>query len=196
MIKIVLIRHSKTKGNLEGRYIGITDEHLCEEGISILENRKYPEVQEVYCSPMLRCIESSQIIYKQLKYIIYDDLRECSFGDFENKNYEELKNDKYYQEWIDSNGKLPFNNGEDRNVFRNRCVKAFDEIVSDMIKRNTSVSAIVAHGGTIMSILDKYSYPHEDFFYWQVKNGEGYCIEIDEEKWKNGVKLVTDIKVI
>ena len=29
---IYLIRHGKTKGNLEGRYIGTTDEPLCEEG--------------------------------------------------------------------------------------------------------------------------------------------------------------------
>ena len=29
---VYLIRHGKTKGNLEGRYIGTTDEPLCEEG--------------------------------------------------------------------------------------------------------------------------------------------------------------------
>ena len=35
-MRVVLIRHSKTAGNLKGRYIGTTDEPLCEEGIRLL----------------------------------------------------------------------------------------------------------------------------------------------------------------
>ena len=31
MIKIAMIRHGKTYGNTLGRYIGVTDEPLCEE---------------------------------------------------------------------------------------------------------------------------------------------------------------------
>ena len=30
-MRVVLIRHSKTAGNLKGRYIGTTNEPLCEE---------------------------------------------------------------------------------------------------------------------------------------------------------------------
>ncbi|MDR4022422.1 MAG: phosphoglycerate mutase family protein, partial [Eubacteriales bacterium] len=38
-MKIILIRHGKTAGNIKGRYIGKTDEPLCEEGINeIREN--------------------------------------------------------------------------------------------------------------------------------------------------------------
>ena len=36
-MKIVLIRHGATKGNLEKRYIGRTDEDLCGEGIKKLK---------------------------------------------------------------------------------------------------------------------------------------------------------------
>ena len=40
MAEIILVRHGKTAGNLEGRYIGSrTDEPLCEEGIHALEER-------------------------------------------------------------------------------------------------------------------------------------------------------------
>ena len=31
-MEIILIRHGKTKGNLEKRYIGVTDEPLTDEG--------------------------------------------------------------------------------------------------------------------------------------------------------------------
>ena len=39
MIKIAMIRHGKTYGNTLGRYIGVTDEPLCEEGKKELEQR-------------------------------------------------------------------------------------------------------------------------------------------------------------
>ena len=62
-MKVVLIRHSKTAGNLMGRYIGTTDEPLCEEGIRLLENRSYPAAELVYVSPMKRCRETAALIY-------------------------------------------------------------------------------------------------------------------------------------
>ena len=36
-IELTLIRHGQTKGNLEHRYIGTTDEALCGEGRATLE---------------------------------------------------------------------------------------------------------------------------------------------------------------
>lgn len=39
---------------------------------------------------------------------IIEELAECDFGEFENKNYKELEGNPHYQEWIDSNGTLPF----------------------------------------------------------------------------------------
>ena len=51
-MKIVLIRHGATAGNIEKRYIGITDEDLCASGIEgIYNNIKagyYQEVKAVY----------------------------------------------------------------------------------------------------------------------------------------------------
>lgn len=181
MIKIVLIRHSKTEGNLHGRYIGKTDEHLCDEGIELIKSKVFPEVQAVYSSPLLRCIETAKMIYKDFEPIIYDDLRECDFGDFENKNYKELDGNPDYQRWIDSNGMIPFPNGEDIKSFKIRSTKVFEEIIADIIGKNLHTSAIIAHGGTIMAILDKYSNPHKDFYNWQVKNCCGYVLEFDEK---------------
>ena len=39
-MKIYLIRHGETKGNLKKKYIGRTDEKLCREGRIKLENKK------------------------------------------------------------------------------------------------------------------------------------------------------------
>ena len=51
-MKIYLIRHGKTKGNLEERYIGRTDEPLCEAGRENLKKYQYPQVEMVFTSPM------------------------------------------------------------------------------------------------------------------------------------------------
>lgn len=127
MAEIILVRHGKTAGNLEGRYIGSrTDEPLCEEGIHALEEKVregiYPPVDLVYASPMIRCRQTAKILWpkftdsSQIQYV--QNLQECDFGAFENKNYQELSGNAEYQAWIDSNGTLPFPGGESNEAFR------------------------------------------------------------------------------
>ena len=92
---IYLIRHGKTEGNLQGRYIGSTDEPLCEEGkralFSMKEQKKYPYPEYLFQSPMKRCKESAEILFPQKEACTVSDLRECDFGRFEGKNYLELQ---------------------------------------------------------------------------------------------------------
>lgn len=38
--------------------------------------------------------------------------------------------------------------------------------------------AIVAHGGTIMALMDRFSDPHKDYFEWSVKPGESYLVDV------------------
>ena len=42
-----------------------------------------------------------------------------------------------------------------------------------------------------MSILDGFAVPHEDFYFWQVKNDRGYEIELDEQQWNKGKREVS-----
>lgn len=174
MLRVTLIRHFATQGNLEKKYIGITDEPLCEEGKLIFQNIHYPEVEVVFASPMIRCVETSKLIYQGYIPVLYDGFRECDFGDFENKNYKELSSYSVYQAWVDSGGTLPFPNGEDILHFKDRSVNAFDDMIDLCMSRGYESVGVVVHGGTIMSILDKYAYPNESYFYWQVGNGLGY----------------------
>ena len=84
---MVLIRHGKTYGNTQGRYIGArTDEPLCPEGKAALFKSSYPEAEFVYVSPMKRCIETAQCIYPGIPMEKNLLLKECDFGVFENKS--------------------------------------------------------------------------------------------------------------
>ena len=188
MAELILIRHGKTAGNLLGRYIGSrTDEPLCDEGREGLAGKQLPEVERLYVSPMKRCVETAEILwpgFDRKKMQKVTDLRECDFGDFENKNYKELSGIGDYLAWIDSNGTLPFPNGESMDAFKNRCREAFARIVEEVSgaeqewiasgKTGIFRAGIVVHGGTIMAILEQYGYPKAAYFDYQVKNGCGY----------------------
>ena len=97
-MKITLIRHGMTLGNLEKRYIGRTDETLCPEGIAKLEEMKIEKSEILISSPMKRCIETAEILFPRQSFEICDNMRESDFGDFERKTSEELSSDKRYQE--------------------------------------------------------------------------------------------------
>ena len=188
MKELYLIRHGKTYGNTLGRYIGTTDEPLCEEGIRLLEGKNYPAAELVYVSPMKRCRETGAILFPGKKMIPVSRLRECDFGEFENKNYKELSGNAAYQAWIDSNGTLPFPGGESREAFEKRCREGFAELLKGLRDKPFRRAAFVVHGGTIMSILAAYAAEKEEFYHWQGQNGEGFRMLWDETE-KGGIIL-------
>lgn len=171
----ILIRHGKTRGNQEKRYIGCrTDEPICPEGIGQLHERRYPAVSRIFVSPMRRCLETAEILYPGIPQEIVPDLRECDFGTFEGKNYAELNGQEDYQAWIDSGGTLPFPGGESLEGFSDRCLAAFDRLKK---RAPQDDCALVVHGGTIMAIMAAWT--KEPYFNFQVDNGKGYILETD-----------------
>ncbi len=170
---IVLIRHGMTNGNKQRRYIGTTDESLCD--MECLK-RVYPDVGLVVSSPMKRCIETADFIYPNVNRIVIDDLRECDFGFFENKSYEDLKKNTAYRRWLESMGKMPFPGGEAHNDFKKRCVRGFKKAIEE--NSETDI-AFVIHGGTVMAIMN---YIFGGLFYdYHVLNGGGYVIDIEKK---------------
>ena len=195
MIKIAMIRHGKTYGNTLGRYIGVTDEPLCEEGKKELEQRTMDTVELLFVSPLKRCLETADILYPYAKQVKIPEFAECNFGEFENKNYQELSQSKAYQAWIDSNGTLPFPKGESQESFRKRSTTGFKRCIEQCLKEEINEAAFVVHGGTIMSVLSSLATKEKDYFCWQVKNAEGFLVEVTKEEWEN-TRKVTVIKEI
>ena len=182
MIKIAMIRHGKTYGNTLGRYIGVTDEPLCEEGKKELEQRTMDTVELLFVSPLKRCLETADILYPYAKQVKIPEFAECNFGEFENKNYQELSQSKAYQAWIDSGGTLAFPNGESRENFCKRTIGGFESALAQALELRRAVSdkeiqiVFFVHGGTIMAIMSHYC--DMDYYDYQVKNGCGYSCEV------------------
>ncbi|OON87050.1 hypothetical protein BXO88_05365 [Oribacterium sp. C9] len=192
MMKLLLIRHGMTKGNLEHRYVGSTDEGLLPEEKDRLREMRLPgglKIEKVFISPMLRCRDTLECLFPEVvsdnEEIVVRDFREMEFGDFEYMNYKEINEDSdpehkaAYQRYIDSMGESPFPGGESKSEFTERVVSAFEKEVIAVIRNSSkSAFALVVHGGTIMALMDKYSEPHKDYFDWGLKPGQGYEAEI------------------
>lgn len=181
MLKLILIRHFSTYGNQLKRYIGITDEELWEDAIPNLDQVTYPEVDAVFVSPLTRCRRTAALIYPKVVPLVCEDFKECNFGEFENKNYLELSDNENYQEWINSGGTMTFPEGEDVQDFKKRCLLEFEKVINYSLKEGYQAVALVVHGGTIMSILERYAATKHDYYYWHVENGEGYIAEYEDK---------------
>lgn len=134
LIDLTLIRHGQVQANIEKRYIGSTDMSLTVNGMKSLEKLNKAQIYKtpdyLFCSPMSRCKMTCDILFPDKIYTVIDEFHEMDFGSFEMKNYQELKDNAYYQRWIDSNGTIAFPEGESRQEFVLRCMSGFDKMLS------------------------------------------------------------------
>lgn len=195
-LQICMIRHGSTAGNLEHRYVGRTDEWLTMEAVQALgkERGTYPQPDLIFISPMRRCLQTAKILYPDRPMVVLEDLRECEFGEFEYKNYEELKHDVRYQNWIDSGGTIGFPGGESREAFISRCSAALAQAYERALREQCRSIGLVVHGGTIMALLDQYSEPHRDYFDWQTGNTDGFSGILQQTKEGLQIHSVTKLK--
>lgn len=170
-VKLTFVRHGKTKGNTQGRYVGRTDEPLWPETVTELARRQIPRAELVIVSPMLRCRQTAAILYPGQEAHVQEGLQEMDFGEFEYRNYQELSGNPDYQAYIDSGGRIGFPKGEGLLEFQSRCCQAFFKAMELVQKRRAASAAFVVHGGTIMAILEAFGEPKRPYFDWQIKNG-------------------------
>lgn len=193
-MELLLIRHFPTPGNRLRQYIGSTDEALDREAIDHIKKKLgefaqlYPEVDCVVASPMKRCVQTAKLLFPDSEILLCPEMRESDFGDFEGKTYDELKDHPVYQQWIESGGMTAFPNGESRAKFQKRCVSGMEKMMNLLLERGCSRAAVVVHGGTIMSVLSGFDPENREFYHWQVENGKGFKVFVDESSWRQGEK--------
>lgn len=191
--QVYLIRNGITAANLDGRYIGHTDEPLCEAGINQLAQLKndadYPEPGAVFSSPLSRCTQTAKILFSGNIPIVINDLIEYNFGEFEGKTAAELQGYPMFPAWLagEPDAEPPF--GESGRAFSARICSCFDSIVLGLMKTGTSSAAIVTHGGIIMALLAAFGLPEAQMHEWLTPSGCGYTLRITPSVWMRGKKF-------
>ena len=183
--RICFIRHGMTEANTDGRYIGITDLPLSSEGAQALydklEKYEYPPAQKVYTSPLKRCKQTVSILQPNRLTVELPELIEMDFGDFENKPVSELIDTEEYRKFIQGGLDNPAPNGES---LRNRCYKALQIIISDMMYEGLTNVAVVTHSGIIMNMLSCFGLPKRQPMDFTCDFGEGFEVLVTASMWQ------------
>lgn len=186
--RLKIIRHGITQGNLDGKYIGITDLPLCSEGAQELykklETNDYASVQKVFISPLKRCRETASILYPEAIISEIPELIEMNFGDFENKKAEDIMNTPEYKKFLKGGLDNPPPGGESMREVVERCVSAMEKIVSSMIQEGLTNCAVITHGGIIMNLLSCFGLPKYNPNDLACDFGEGYEVMITTAMWQ------------
>lgn len=167
--RIYLARHGETVLNREKKYFGKTDCALTDEGRLQAESlgKKLKDlninIEAVYSSPLVRAVETTQIVLKAVGFecdvrlkscnVTYDEnLEEINFGEWEAFTAEDLRRDwprdweKWCNDWI--NFTPP--SGESFNAFYRRVSEAFNNILTQNLGKNI---LIISHLGCMRVIL-------------------------------------------
>jgi len=156
-MKIYLIRHGQTTGDVEDRYGGAYNDELTEKGkiqTKELGNKLIDsDIQVLFCSPMIRTKQTAEILKSKLDcdIKIIKDLKErnkngiltgMTKGEATAKYPELVEKLKDYRNQIEG--------AESQDDFVERIKKAFDKITNNS---NYSTIGIVTHGGPIWAIF-------------------------------------------
>lgn len=171
-MKVTLLRHSQTRDNLLGRYLGHGDLPLCDQGQDLA--RQVPprlDVARVHTSTLVRTVETARILYPRAQIHRHPRLMEINFGDFEGKTWRDLEQDPRYRHWVDHLCEPPCPGGEAKADFTRRCVRAFGEILEEEAAQGAEELHLVVHGGTVMAVMSCLATPPRPYFDWS----PGFC---------------------
>jgi broad specificity phosphatase PhoE len=169
---LILLRHGDCGS--AGRYLGSTELALSEKGIEQIQGSAAAlaktAIDQVYCSPMLRCRKSLELLDLPAPVEIVGDLREIDFGRWEGKTFAEIAaaDSRLVEVWARNEGDFSFPDGEKISQFRDR-VNGFFETLSHS-RRQTVL--VVSHGGVIRHLLCRLlDLPWQHYLLFDVQPG-------------------------
>ncbi len=155
-MKIFLIRHGQTTGDIEDRYGGSYDDHLTDEGRvqagKLAEKLVNLSIEKIFASPLMRAQETAKILQEKLDapIVTVENMRERNhYGILTGMVKAEAK-DKYPELVEIVKDKLQtVEGGESYEEFGKRVSTAFAEVSNS----DHQTIAIISHGGAIRYIF-------------------------------------------
>ncbi|MBN2796794.1 MAG: histidine phosphatase family protein [Clostridia bacterium] len=169
-MKVYLLRHGETVGNVKGTFAGNTDTPLTEFGIEqgkLAYNKlKDVDIDVVISSPLSRAVDTANLVISH-PLILDERLKEMHFGLFENMTYQEIC--EHYPDqiitWQNEGLYYTFPEGESVKSFYDRVIEGYLNILETHREKNI---LIVAHSGVIRSIL-AHEISEKFEHYWKYK---------------------------
>ena len=192
-MKIYLLRHGLTIYNTEKRYQGQRDIPLSAEGLAMLRKADF-DTDLVYVSPLTRARQTAQVLFPTARQVQVPDLREMCFGSFEGRNYKEMEHDPDYLAWVQANCETTCPDGERKTDFCNRTCAAFSKLVDENLALGRDLMVIVAHGGTQMSVMERYAVPHKEYYQWCAPNAGGYLLDACDWQTRHILHLIKTVQ--
>lgn len=184
-VAIALFRHGLTEENKRRAYLGWTDSPLCslaKKGLRV----EQPKYDLVVSSDLGRCRETAAILFPDCQPEFVMGLREMHFGNWEGKTYEELKEDSFYQDWLDDYFTVRPPGGESFTEFAFRVEEGWGNIVSRIMEIDARNTAVITHGGVIRHLLSLYAPVKKEFWDWSIPHDRGYELLWCKENLRRG----------
>lgn len=178
-MRVLLIRHGESESNVNQTFGGTTDALLTKKGHmqaeKCAETLKAEKIDKLITTDLSRAKVTAEYInkYQNLDIEINNNFSEMNFGKFEGMTYQEIL-DQYPKEaieWRDHYVEYTLPEGESLETFYERSNTAFTRMMTALrfdrsINYDDYTVAIVAHGGTIQSILTQI-YMNDIESYWK-----------------------------
>ena len=148
-MNIYFLRHGQTE--TPGTYTGSTDVALSTSGRNQVQTIaplvRAIEIDACFCSPMLRCRSTFEILDLNSQCIVDDALKEIDFGTWEGKSFTQVYDEdrETMETWFEQKERFSFPSGESIHSFGCRVTRWVEKL------RCTSYAnvLVVSHAGVI-----------------------------------------------
>lgn len=157
---LYFVRHGESVHNAEGRIQGQLDVPLSDfgrrQGEAIAEALASLPIDAIYASPLLRALETAQIVARQLKLPVRTDdrLKEINVGVFQNHLRSEVAQlyPDAFARWTSGEPDFAVPGGESRRALQERGCAVFRDIVATGHQH----AAVIAHGRLLVVTLEAF----------------------------------------
>lgn len=181
-MKLLVVRHGRTRSNAEGRYQGSIDTELDEVGLEqarALDAVLPREIDMVASSPLLRARRTAEIFCaaRGLPLTIAGEFRERSVGVFEGLTFVEAR-ERYADLWA-RNVAMQWDDappgGESLREVTERVVRGLEAL---RLRGDARRPVLVAHGFVARVLRAVCADAFDDFFGWTLANAATLEVEV------------------
>ena len=195
-VTLVLVRHGQTDWNVNGRYMGWTDEGLNAEGLrqaGMLAQRleRWP-ISAVYSSPLKRAFRTAEIVAEphSLPIQSVEDLGEMRIGAWEGMYVGEIagRYPELWKTWRTSPGDFRMPGGESLGEVRERAVRAFNR----MTDSSEGKMVLAVTHDVVVRLLAAHCLGVSEDIYRRLEVGNASMTVIERDGEKRRLRVLND----